>query len=236
MDNTARSLADGDALRLLMTFSRDLPVAGQTARRNDEDRSDQMLHARVQGKKLGSFDANFDSTALEPVWAGQLKTINGVNYYDLWTSFVVPRPQAGNKVDSPRDSSSGIPDVVTSPITKSRPGSLRRRGLNLRPSRALRCNAVVTAHCCSNYRVLFLDHGVQADGQPVEFIHNPAIEGTQLARRGNDFVAVVFPGPLRKGQTFDLRFTYAGDDVLAKQAPDCSMSVREEPGIPIVGW
>ena len=27
---------------------------------------------------------------------------------------------------------------------------------------------------------------VKLDGQPVEFIHNPAVEGTQLSRRGND--------------------------------------------------
>ncbi len=47
---------------------------------------------------------------------------------------------------------------------------------------------------------------VLADGQPVEFIHNPAIEGTQLARHGNDLVAVVFPAPLQTGQKMELRF------------------------------
>ena len=52
---------------------------------------------------------------------------------------------------------------------------------------------------------------VEADGQTVEFIHNQALEGTQLARRGNDLVAVIFPQPLRTGQKVSLRFVYGGD-------------------------
>ncbi len=45
----------------------------------------------------------------------------------------------------------------------------------------------------------------------MDFIQNPAIEGTALQRKGNDLVAVVFPAPLAPGQEFKLRFTYAGD-------------------------
>ena len=58
---------------------------------------------------------------------------------------------------------------------------------------------------------------VQADGHPIDFIHNPAVEGTQLARHGNDLVAVVFPAPLQAGQTIELRFTYGGE-VLSEAA------------------
>src|SRR5204863_2746619 len=52
---------------------------------------------------------------------------------------------------------------------------------------------------------------VEADGHPLEFIQNQALEGTQLARRGNDLVAVVFPKPLRTGQKIDLHLVYAGE-------------------------
>ena len=48
-------------------------------------------------------------------------------------------------------------------------------------------------------------------------IHNPAVEGTQLARHGNDLVAVVFPAPLQAGQNIELRFTYGGE-VLSEAA------------------
>ena len=56
---------------------------------------------------------------------------------------------------------------------------------------------------------------VTLDGQAVEFIHNPALEGTQLSRRGNDVVAVVLPEPARAGQKIDLEFVYGGE-VLAE--------------------
>jgi Peptidase family M1 domain len=52
---------------------------------------------------------------------------------------------------------------------------------------------------------------VEADGHAVEFIHNQALEGSQLARRGNDLVAVVFPQALRAGQKIDLHFVYGGE-------------------------
>src|SRR6202043_2932416 len=56
---------------------------------------------------------------------------------------------------------------------------------------------------------------VKLDSQPVEFIHNPAVEGTQLSRRGNDLLAVILPEPARAGQKIDLEFVYGGE-VLAE--------------------
>ena len=89
-DETARNLARSDAMRLLATFSEMLPVAGgpdPTAIRA-ADPDDRMLHARLQGNKLGVFDIIFDSTAGEQVEAGQSKTGSDGNvYYDVWTSF-----------------------------------------------------------------------------------------------------------------------------------------------------
>jgi hypothetical protein len=49
----------------------------------------------------------------------------------------------------------------------------------------------------------------------VEFIQNPAVEGTRLARSGNDLVAVILSSPVRKGQNISLRFVYGGE-VLAE--------------------
>ena len=59
-------------------------------------------------------------------------------------------------------------------------------------------------------RYLKLD-SLDAAGRPLDFIQNPAIEGTALERKGNDLVAVVFPAPLAPGQEWKLRFTYAGE-------------------------
>ncbi len=51
---------------------------------------------------------------------------------------------------------------------------------------------------------------VEFEGKPLEFIQNEAIEGSELSRRGNDTIAVVFPAPLQPGAHFPLRFSYAG--------------------------
>jgi len=59
-------------------------------------------------------------------------------------------------------------------------------------------------------RYLKID-AVAADGRAVDFIQNPAIEGSELRRKGNDLVAVVFPASLLPGQELKLRFTYAGE-------------------------
>jgi hypothetical protein len=59
-------------------------------------------------------------------------------------------------------------------------------------------------------RYLKID-AVDADGRPVDLIQNQALEGTELGRKGNDLVALVFPAPLRPGQELKLRFSYAGD-------------------------
>ena len=56
---------------------------------------------------------------------------------------------------------------------------------------------------------------VLLDGKAVEFIHNPALEGTQLSRQGNDLVAVMLPEPATAGKKINLEFNYDGE-VLAE--------------------
>ena len=90
---TARTLAQADAMRLLASFSGLLPIAGENAAKDSTvtptlDPDDHMFHARLQGNKLGVFDVFFDSTAEEQVEAGQSRTgADGNLYYDVWTSF-----------------------------------------------------------------------------------------------------------------------------------------------------
>src|SRR6267143_1851105 len=91
--DTARTLAQADALRLLVTFSTMLPLEGKSfssATPASLDPRDRMLHARLQGVKLGIFDIHFDSKAAEQIQAGQARAAkNGAVYYDIWTSFSI---------------------------------------------------------------------------------------------------------------------------------------------------
>ena len=76
---TAQNLAQGDAMRLLMTFSRMLPATRcrdsftGSGTWQAQVRRDRFLHARLQGTKLGVFDVYFDSLRRRQCRLGQAK-------------------------------------------------------------------------------------------------------------------------------------------------------------------
>ena len=87
---TAQNLAQADAMRLLISFSRMLPGKGVDPSAEKANllgrNADQFLRARLQGTKLGVFDVLFDTLAAEQVEAGQAKTAeSGIMYYDVWS-------------------------------------------------------------------------------------------------------------------------------------------------------
>src|SRR6202163_4812166 len=83
-DDTSRTLAEFDALRLLLDFSHFLPAPAG----NEPDRNfPPLLHAHLLGKKLGGFEVFWDAAGTEPLWAGQPRVRDGVLFFDIWTSF-----------------------------------------------------------------------------------------------------------------------------------------------------
>ena len=128
---------------------------------------------------------------------------DGILFFDIWTSFAPGGAGAAAALRgrvTPRSRRFRIQASVQPPtmLRASTDLKVRIRGggertLLFELSRYLKVDAV------------------EADGRPVDFIQNPAIEGTQLRRKGNDLVAVVFPAPLAAGQELKLRFTYAGE-------------------------
>lgn len=222
---TARNLANADATRLLLTFSRMLPVAGKTTSSGRAELvqpgtvADRFLHARLQGTKRGVFDVYFDSVATEQVQAGQAKAAeNGDLYYDVWTSFspINPGISQTTRGGKPAHEDEGEPESRV---------EVRRYTITteVQPPKKIHARARVQFDVKEvGSRTLWFElsrflqiESVKLDGQPVEFIHNPAVEGTQLARRGNDIVAVILPEPARTGQKIDLEFVYGGE-VLAE--------------------
>lgn len=219
--DAVKNLANPDATRLLMTFSRMLPekgdsVVGETDQSINED--DHFLHARLQGTKFGVFDIYFDSTASEQVLVGQPKAAeNGALFYDVWTSFSIPLEQMSGVGLSAKD--------PVKPAAHLGRVEVRRYTIatEVEPPKRIHARARVQMEVREGGpRTLLFElsrslqvESVQLNGEPVEFIHNPAVEGTQLARRGNDLVAVVLPRPARAGQKIDLEFVYGGE-VLAE--------------------
>ena len=170
-----------------------------------------MLHARVQGSKLGVFDLYFDSTTPEQVWAGQLRTVDNDTHYDVWTSFSVEQPAGHSDAGGAVLGEGARPDTIK--VSQYRIQAKVEPPTKLDADAWLQLEARQGGQRAALFELSrFLQiKQVEADGQPVEFIHNQALEGTQLARRGNDLVAVVFPQPLRTGQKIDLHFVYGGE-------------------------
>jgi len=199
-DDTSRSLAEFDALRLLLDFSHFLPSPG---RNEPAGKFPPLLHAHLLGKKLGGFEVFWDAAAAESLWAGQPRLKDEILFFDIWTSFAPTG--TGSAVATPF---AGDASIVSFRIRAS-----------VQPPTRLRASTDMNVRIRSGgERMLLFElsrylkvDAVEADGRLVDFIQNPAIEGTALRRKGNDLVALVFPSPLAAGEQLKLRFTYAGD-------------------------
>ena len=200
-NTTAQNLAPEDALRLLTTFVNSPNGGGG---------DDRFLHAYLQGERLGTFDVRYDSLSPEHISAGEHRTVEGVDFYDVWTSFS-PR--------TPASMAPGTPRIADFEITAFKINAQIRPPTQLDAQTTL----MVVPHLDGKRLLLFelsrllQIRQVKADGTPVEFIHNPSIEGSQLARQGNDVVAVILRSPTRAGQKVALAFDYGGS-VLSEAA------------------
>ncbi|HVP42672.1 MAG TPA: M1 family aminopeptidase [Terriglobales bacterium] len=201
-DPAARSMSEIDALHLLAVLTR-APSAAP-------DRH--VFHARLAGTRLGTFDVYLDTAYEEQVFLGQANLADGRVYYDIWAAF---RMRSARGVRS-------ASQTTEQPATElgRRDITVRRYTIDARiePPHQLEAEATLDADVLegggrallfqlSRYlRISSIDSG----GVPAEFIQNEALEGGELARRGNDVVAVLFPQPLQAGEKLKLRFRYAG--------------------------
>jgi|SRR5580658_2547739 hypothetical protein len=203
--DTSRRLAEFDALQLLLNFSHFLPTPGGSEAGSESDRKfPSLLHAHLVGKRLGSFEVFWDAASGEPLWAGQPRVKDDLLFFDIWTSFAPNGPGVGTAARTLAGDASIASfriQATVQPPTKLRASTEEKIRIRSGGERALLFELS---------RFLKID-AVEAAGRPLDFIQNPAIEGTELRRKGNDLVAVVFPAPLLPGQDLKLRFTYAGE-------------------------
>ncbi len=184
-----RSLARGDALAILQSLT------------NIEESSSKFLHIRMGGSELGVFDVYWNTNAQEQIAVAQAKAGEKELFYDTWTSF--PMRSARQK------------STVSPPRFELEDYQIR---VGVEPPTYMNAEAQVTLHARrAGQRTFVLELSrnlqvseVQAGGQPVEFIQNQAIGGSDLARRGDDLIGIVFPHALAKDQAVRLTFKYAG--------------------------
>lgn len=209
-DESARRLATIDAMRLAISFT-SLPATvgpGEPA-----PPPDRLLHARVASGRLGTFDVYFDTRAPEQIVVGQITVANDVAYYDLWMSF----PLRALRAEAvPRRYSHG----PTGPAWTRDAFGVSSYDIHaaIDPSLNLSAEAVLTGTVRqSGSRIVMFElsrylqlKSVAVGGRSLEFIQNETVEGSELAREGNDLVAVVFPQPLTLDAKLQLSFNYSG--------------------------
>lgn len=210
-DDTAKNMAKADAMRILMSLMRTSPASGP---------ADHFLHVRLQGTKLGVFDVYFDSLAEEQVEAGQSRTVEGIAYYDVWTSF---SPEvAGIKIGRATSLGAQAQKPATEKLLEDTVAVAIRRYVidtEVRLPKLIHSKVRLDLEVRDGgTRVLLFElsrflqvESVKLGGQAVEFIHNPAVEGTDLSRRGDDLLAVILPAPVAAGSEIELEFVYGGE-------------------------
>jgi len=197
-DGVMQSLASMDALALL-DDALNRPGASQDTG---------YFHARVQGVHLGNFDINFDRDVPEQITIGRVNEQSGRPLYDIWTRFA-SRGIARSEADTVLLPEYGISAKVQPPTDLSADVSLV-----IKPQvEGVRC---VVFELSRNLRIKSVDvvepakPGSGSPRLPLEFIQNESLEGTELARRGNDVAAIIFPGALKRGETTNVQLSYAG--------------------------
>ncbi|HVP51942.1 MAG TPA: M1 family aminopeptidase [Terriglobales bacterium] len=192
-----RELCVGDAFELLRFLTWQGPSGATPG---------SFFHARLAGLHLGTFDVFFDTENAEQVSVGQGSSVNGAQIFDVWASFAT------------RNAGSGERDNVTELGRNSVRITASKIRTHILPSRELEAEAQLTLEATRSgartlvfelSRYLKVSSVVIADA-PLEFIQNESLQGGDLARRGNDLVAVVLPRPLQAGEKSQLRFNYSG--------------------------
>src|SRR5258708_18166415 len=162
-----------------------------------------FLHLRLAGVALGMFDVVFDTHAPEQISVAQTATSMDGVFYNSWNSFPM------RSVRNAREKRVLRPEFDVSDYR------LRNK---LSPPTDLAAEAEVTlVPRISGQRTIIFELSrywklaeVHVTGQPADFIQNDAMDGSDLARRGNDLIAVVLTTATQKGVPLRLAFRYSG--------------------------
>ena len=214
-NSLAKTMSAMDALRLLLALSRTPERQTQEAATYGE-----FIHARFVGPR-GTFDASWDTGSSEQIAAGQSSYTDHGAFYDQWMLFPMRsvRQREADRRQKNLSNEGDYRDIVQISDYKVH--------TQVRPPRELSVDATLTVDVRrGGDKVLLFElsrflklSGVTLDagGQQtsLEYIQNEALEGTELARRGNDLIAIALPEALKESQRIVLHFRYAGE-VLAE--------------------
>src|SRR5712692_6017071 len=158
------------------------------------------FYAGLQGDISGPFDVLVDDRRAEQVLLGQPRWVAGTRLYDVWASFrrtgaaepfAPPFVPAAYAVETSIQLDRTLEGAATLTLKALRGGE---RAVPLELS-----------------RFLTVQSAEDAEGRPLVFFQNEAVNRHEIAQRGNDALLVVLPAPARAGEQFRLRIRYRGN-------------------------
>ena len=173
------------------------------------------FYASLDGIATGPFDVLLDSMRAEPFLLGQVHTVEGSAFYDVWASYKTPDtiPMAPDfralhyAIETSILSDHSLDATATINLRAFGAG---RRFLIFALSRALNVESVTSA-----------------DGQKLEYFQNEDMTPQERSVRGNDFLLVILPRSLARDSEFSIRFHYRGN-IIADSGNDVFfVSARE---------
>lgn len=171
---------------------------------NAGDSGSRFLHLRVGGTALGVFDLLLNTNTQEQISVAQTTVDHNEVFYDVWSSFPMRSLRNAGEVNEAIPAPFNLFDYHIEAEVEPPSDLSAEAEVTLVPRRSGQRTFILEL---SRYLKI---SDVRTDEQPVEFIQNEAISGSQLARRGDDVIAIVFPQPLAKDRYIRLRFKYAG--------------------------
>ena len=199
--------SNAEALWLLQSLTREKQPQGKAK---------VFIRARLNGEHLGLFDVSFNTAAGEQISAGQAVYSERGRFFNLWCAFPM-RSARQQRAESHAEGAGAEENSDSVRVLQYRIDA------QVKPPSDISAEAEMTVHVneggdrtvifeLSRFLRVSAISMQQGDESPekLSFIQNSMLQGSELARRGNDFVAVLFPRPLRNGERLKLRMAYAG--------------------------
>jgi len=157
-----------------------------------------FFYAGLHSEFRGAFDVLVDQRLSDQILIGQLRWVEGTQYYDVWASFPTAEPAP------PLPSFQTIRYVVDTSI---------------QPDLQLEATATLTLQAVRGgeriiplelSRLLKVRTAEDDAGRPLTFFQNEALNRHEIAQRGNDAVILVLPEAPPAGSQLRLRLSYHG--------------------------
>jgi hypothetical protein len=218
-DHTVRQLSAAGALRTATTIinSRHLSADGKLLS-EQRDPNDRLFIARVAGRRIGLFDLIFDTDQPEQISVGHLAQVDNLEFYDVWTSFPMRSARQAAAASSKRATIATQASAETAEPDPFRVTKYMMK-VHVAPPHTISTDATLDITVRKGGRRVmrfelsrFLKVSeASANSKPIDFLQNEALQGTALARRGDDVVAIVFPQPVSAGQKLSIHIVYSGE-------------------------